>query len=56
LIELNGFDRVMSFLKKVNDLATTHGSTILLSLDKTKVPPDQYKAISDEFDEIHDFQ
>ena len=56
LIEQNGFEKVLSFIKKVNDLASTHGSTILLSLDKTKLPPDQFKAISDEFDELHDYQ
>jgi len=56
LIEQNGFDKVLSFIKKINDLASTHGSTILLALDKTKLPPDQFKAISDEFDELHDYQ
>jgi len=56
LIELNGFDKVISFIKKINDLASTHGSTILISVDKTKLPPEQFKAISGAFDEIHDFQ
>jgi len=56
LIELNGFDKVLAFIKKINDLASTHGSTILLSLDKTKVTPEQYRAISAEFSEIHEYQ
>lgn len=56
LIEMNGFDKVLAFLKKVNDLAKTHGSTILMSIDKTKLPADQFKVISDSFDELHDYQ
>jgi hypothetical protein len=56
LIEQNGFDKALAFVKRLNDLATIHGSTVLLSLDKTKLPPEQFKAISDEFDEIHDYQ
>jgi len=56
LIEVNGFDKVLEFVKKANDLAAIHGSTIILSLDKTKLPPEQYKALSEEFDEIHDYQ
>jgi hypothetical protein len=56
LIEIVGFEKVQTFVKKVNDLATIHGSTILLSVNKTKLPPDQFKAISDEFDEVHDYQ
>jgi hypothetical protein len=56
LIEIVGFDKVLAFVKKVNDLAAIHGSTILLSVNKSKLPPDQFKAISDEFDEVHDYQ
>jgi hypothetical protein len=56
LIELNGFEKALAFVKKINDLATIHGSTILMSVNKTKLPPDQFKMISDEFDEIHDYQ
>ena len=56
LIELNGFDKVLVFIKKINDLASTHGSTIILALNKTKLTESQYKAISEQFDETHDFQ
>ena len=56
LIEIDGFEKVLAFVKKVNDLATIHGSTIILSVDKNRLPPDQFKAISEEFDEIHDYQ
>ena len=56
LIELNGFEKVLNFIKKINDLASTHGSTIILALDKKKVTESQFKAISEQFDETHDFQ
>lgn len=56
LIELNGFDKVLAFIKRINDLSAIHGATILLAVNKTKFPPDQFKAISAEFDEIHDYQ
>lgn len=56
LIELNGFDKVLAFTKRLNDLAAIHGSTIVLALDKNTLPPEQFKAVSDEFDEIHDYQ
>jgi hypothetical protein len=55
LIDANGFDKVLSFVKKLNDLASIHGSTVIMSVDKRKLTDDQYKAVSDEFDEIHDF-
>jgi hypothetical protein len=56
LIEMNGFDKALAFVKRLNDLAKTHGSTILLSLNKTKLPPEQFKTIRGEFDEVHDYQ
>ncbi len=56
LIEMNGFDKALAFVKRLNDLAAIHGSTIILALDKNAVAPEQFKAISDEFDEIHDYQ
>jgi hypothetical protein len=56
LIDANGFDKVLSFAKKINDLAAIHGSTIVFAINKAKLSEEQYKALSDEFDEIHDFQ
>ena len=56
LIELNGFDKVLAFIKRLNDLAAIHGSTIVLSLDKKKMSEAQFKIIGDEFDEIHDYE
>ena len=56
LIEMNGFDKVIAFVKRLNDLAAIHRSTIILSVNKKAVAQDQFKSISDEFDEIHDYQ
>lgn len=56
LIDANGFDKVLSFAKKINDLAAIHGSTIVFAIDRAKLSEEQYKALSDQFDEIHDFQ
>jgi len=56
LIEMNGFEKVLNFVKKINDLASTHGSTIILAMNKKKVTESQFKAISELFDETHDFQ
>jgi hypothetical protein len=50
------FDKALAFVKRINDLAAIHGSTILMSVNKTKLTPEQFKTISDEFDEIHDYQ
>ena len=56
LVEMNGYDKVLAFIKRLNDLASIHGSTIVVSVDKTKLPEDQYKRLSDEFGEVHDYQ
>lgn len=56
LSEMNGFDKVMAFVKKLTDLAKTHGSTIILSANKKLITESQLKALSDAFDEVHDFQ
>jgi archaellum biogenesis ATPase FlaH len=56
LSEMNGFDKVMAFVKKLNDLARTHGSTIILSANKKLLTESQFKALSEAFDEVHDFQ
>jgi hypothetical protein len=55
LIELNGFDKVLAFIKRLNDLAAIHGSTIIVTLNKKALPEEQFKAISNEFDEVHDY-
>jgi hypothetical protein len=55
LVGLNGFDRVLAFIRRLNDLAMIHGSSILLFVDKSAMDEEQFKALSDEFDELHDY-
>jgi hypothetical protein len=55
LIDINGFDKVLAYIRRLNDLAAIHGSTILLHTDKSGMDDDQFKALTDEFDEIHDY-
>ena len=56
LIRENDFETALAFLKRLNDLAAIHGATIILALDMSSVTADQFKAVSDEFDEIHDYR
>jgi hypothetical protein len=56
LSEQNGFEKVMAFVKKLNDLAVIHGSTIIAYANKKTLKPEELKVLSDEFDEIHDYQ
>jgi len=56
LSEMNGFDKVMAFVKKLNDLAKAHGSTIIVSANKKALTESQFRGLSDVFDEVHDFQ
>ncbi|UCE91856.1 MAG: DUF835 domain-containing protein [Methanobacteriota archaeon] len=55
LIDLNDFDKVVAFIRRLNDLAAIHGSTIIIQVDKSKMDEDAYDVISEEFDEIHDY-
>jgi len=55
LSEMNGFDKVMAFVKKLNDLARTHGSTIIVSVSRKAISESQLKGLTDVFDEVHDF-
>jgi hypothetical protein len=56
LTEINGFEKVLAFVKRLNDLAAIHGSTIIVAVNKKGLTEDQFKMLSDEFDEIHDYQ
>jgi hypothetical protein len=55
LIDENGFDKVNTFIKKLNEIAAMHSSTIILALNRGLVSDEQYKTVSGEFSEIHDF-
>ena len=55
IVSANGFEAALAFVKRLNDLAVVHGSSILMWFDKDRLPQDQARAISDEFDELHDY-
>ena len=55
LSEMNGFEKVMAFVKKLNDLAKTHESTVVVSVTKKGLSDSQFRALSGAFDEVHDF-
>ena len=55
MVDLNGFDKVLAFIRRMNDLAMIHGSSIILAINKELVGEDEFAAVCDEFDELHDY-
>jgi len=55
IVSENGFEAALAFVKRMNDLATIHGASVMMWIDRNRMPEDQNIAISDEFDEIHDY-
>ncbi len=55
IIFKNGFDAGLAFIKRVNDLSAIHGASVIVPVNKENIPEDEYKLISDEFDEVHDY-
>lgn len=55
IIAENGFEAALAFVKRINDLAAIHAASVILWLDRNRLPDDQNNAVSDEFDEIHDY-
>ncbi|GEM_PF-1291614 len=55
IVSENGFEAALAFIKRMNDLATIHGASVMMWIDRNRMPEDQNIAVSDEFDEIHDY-
>ena len=55
LIDLNGFEKVLAFIRRVNDLAMIHGSSMILAVDRGRMDEDEFTAVCNEFDELHDY-
>jgi archaellum biogenesis ATPase FlaH len=55
LVKENGFDAVLAFIRRLNDLAAIHNATVILWADKASLPEDEFKKVVDEFDETHDY-
>jgi ribosomal protein S27E len=52
LIVENGFDRVLRFVKKINDLASVNDATIFVSLTPSSLGKDEFAMLRKEFDKV----
>lgn len=55
IIAQNSFEAALAFVKRVNDLARVHGASVMMWFDRNRIPEGQAKALSAEFDEVHDY-
>jgi hypothetical protein len=56
LVKENGFEAVLAFIRRLNDLAAIHNATVILWVDRASLPDEDFKKVADEFDEAHDYQ
>jgi len=52
LIVENSFDRVLKFIKKVNDLASVHDATMFVPITSTGLGPEEMTLLRKEFDKV----
>lgn len=52
LIVENGFDRVLRFVKKINDLASVNDATIFVPLTPSSLGKDEFSMLRKEFDKV----
>lgn len=52
LVVENSFDRVLKFIKKVNDLASVHDATMFVPLTPTGLGPEEMTLLRKEFDKV----
>jgi len=55
LVLENGFDKVMKFVKKINDLASMQGSTIIIPMNPGAVDKQHMNVLKKEFDKVKDY-
>lgn len=55
IVSENGFENSLALVKRVNDLAAVHGASVIMWFDRGRMPEDQARSLSDEFDEVHDY-
>ncbi|MBI5000959.1 MAG: DUF835 domain-containing protein [Euryarchaeota archaeon] len=55
LVVENGFDKVLKFFKKINDLCSVNQSTFLVPMSPGAVTPDQLAILKKEFDQVIEF-
>jgi hypothetical protein len=54
LIVENGFEKVLKFIKKINDLSSVNHSTFLVPLGPDSITPEQVGTLRKEFDKVID--
>jgi ribosomal protein S27E len=52
LVVENGFDRVLRFVKKINDLASVNDATIFVPLTPSSLGDDEFAMLRKEFDKV----
>ncbi|MCK4443893.1 MAG: DUF835 domain-containing protein, partial [Thermoplasmata archaeon] len=52
LVVENGFDRVLRFVKKINDLASVNDATIFVPLTPSALGEDEFAMLRKEFDKV----
>jgi len=52
LVVENSFDRVLKFIKKVNDLASVHDATMFVPVTPTGLGPEEMTLLRKEFDKV----
>lgn len=55
LVMENGFDHVMKFTKKVNDMASMHNATIVVPINPESIDPQKMNVLKKEFDKIKNY-
>ena len=51
----NGFESVMKFTKKVNDMASMHNATIVIPLNPNSLESQRMNMLKKEFDRIKNY-
>jgi hypothetical protein len=54
LMMQNGYENVMKFIKKANDLASVNGATIVVSLNPSAMKKEDLPLLQKEFDKVED--
>jgi hypothetical protein len=53
LIIENGFEKILKFVKKINDIASVNEATFIVALNPGSLPLDQATTLKKEFDKAH---
>jgi archaellum biogenesis ATPase FlaH len=54
LVVENGFDNVLRFIKKINDISSVNGATLIMNVNPKAMSPDELTVLMKDFDVIED--